>query len=69
MAGDIPVVAIVGCVGEGADALYDLGVDAILPIAEGAMTLKEYMQNADALVRKAAKRMIRLLRAGAKIKF
>lgn len=69
MAGDIPVVAIVGCVGEGADALYDLGIDAILPIAEGAMTLKESMQNADALVRKAAKRMIRLLRAGAKIKF
>ena len=61
---NIPVIAVVGCVGEGADSLYNAGIDAILPITDKPMTLQYSMENADILLRTAAIRLIHLLQSG-----
>lgn len=57
--GPIPVVALAGCVGEGAERLYDCGVDAIVPISDGSLTVKESMARAGELVKKTAEKLIR----------
>ncbi|MBP3520563.1 MAG: glycerate kinase [Oscillospiraceae bacterium] len=57
--GPIPVVALAGCIGEGAERLYDCGVDAIVPISDGSLTVKESMARAGELVKKTAEKLIR----------
>lgn len=55
----IPVVVLAGCIGEGGQELYHYGVDAILPISDGSLTVKESMARAGELVRDTARRLIR----------
>ena len=59
-----PVVAIVGSVGEGADLLYEHGIEAIVPITDKPMILEEAVKDAYNLVMNAAERTFRLLRLG-----
>lgn len=60
----IPVVAVVGGMGNGAERLYEFGVESILPTVNGAMGLDEAMERAEELYSGAADRMFRLLRVG-----
>ncbi len=57
----VPVVCLTGCADESAHALYDLGVSAIVPIADRPMSLEASMQNAARLLSAAAERLARLL--------
>ncbi|MCI8651596.1 MAG: glycerate kinase [Oscillospiraceae bacterium] len=51
---DIPVVAIVGCVGQGAEAMYEHGLDAIIPINDGTLTIEESIARAGELIEDTA---------------
>lgn len=66
---NIPVIAVVGCVGEGAESIHDAGVDAILPITDKPMTLQYSMENADMLLQATAIRLIHLLQSGSVMVF
>jgi glycerate kinase len=57
----VPVVCLTGSIGAGFEALYDMGVSAVIPIADGPITLEESMRNAEALLEGAAERLMRLL--------
>lgn len=63
----IPVIAIVGGMGAGAEKLYELGIDSIIPTINGAMPISEALKRAEELYRGAAKRTFRMLRAGMKL--
>ena len=56
----IPVVAVAGSVGRGADALRDIGIEACFPICPGPMTLEESMRRAPELLEATAERIMRL---------
>ena len=60
----IPVVAITGGIGSGADTIYSVGIDSIMVTEDGPMTLKEALQNAHSLVEDAAERMFRMIKVG-----
>lgn len=60
----VPVLAIVGDIGPGADACYNYGVDAILSTVNKAMTLQEAMEHSSELMVEAAERAARILRMG-----
>jgi glycerate kinase len=57
----VPVVCLTGSIGAGFEALYDMGVSAVIPIADGPITLEDSMRNAGALLEGAAERLMRLL--------
>lgn len=59
---DVPVVAIVGSIGDGAKAVYSHGITAIMDIVNKPMTLSEAMENAPALIEQAAETMMRIVR-------
>lgn len=60
----LPVVAIVGGIGSGAEAVYGYGIDAIVSIANGPMSLAEAIAQTGPLLADAAERVMRLLVAG-----
>lgn len=60
-AGNIPVIAIVGEIREGAEIVYDLGIKSIMPICTKAMSLEESISNAVALVENASERALRFI--------
>ncbi len=62
----VPVIALVGRIGKGADALYDFGVDSIFSIVDGPMTLENSMMNGEKLLEDTAERVMRLYRLSAK---
>lgn len=61
---DVPVFAFCGCFGPGFELLYDYGIDAITPIADGPMTVAESMENAGKLLTGAADRVMRVYKVG-----
>ncbi len=61
---DVPVVAIVGGIGEGYREVYQLGIDAVFSIAPGPITLQQSLADAEALIADAAESAIRLFAAG-----
>lgn len=63
----IPVVAIVGGMGEGAEKIYEFGIDSIIPTINGAMTIEDALEHAEELYSNAADRAFRLIRAGMQI--
>ena len=63
----IPVIAIAGGLGEGAEAVFAHGIDAILPIVDEAMPLEQAILQAGTLLEKAAERAFRLLLTGQKL--
>ena len=65
----IPAVAIVGGMGDGAEKIYDFGVESILPTINGAMDIKEALDRAVELYSGAADRMFRMLKVGMSLKW
>lgn len=63
-AGNIPVIAIVGEIRDGADAVYDLGIKSIMPVFTKAMTIEEAISNTPFLVENASERAIRFINIG-----
>lgn len=63
----VPAVAIVGGMGDGADKIYEFGVDSIMSTINGAMGIEEALGRAEELYAGAADRTFRLVRAGMEI--
>ncbi len=64
----IPVVAIVGGMGNKAETIFDYGIDSIVTTINGAMDIEEALGRAEELYASAADRTFRLLRAGMALK-
>lgn len=60
----IPVFAIVGGMGKGAEAVYDCGIDSMITTINAPMPIEDAMEQAEALYRNAADRLMRILRVG-----
>uniref|UniRef100_UPI003F4C5CD4 glycerate kinase family protein n=1 Tax=Brachyspira catarrhinii TaxID=2528966 RepID=UPI003F4C5CD4 len=60
-AGNIPVIAIVGEIREGAEIVYDLGIKSIMPLCTKAMSLEESISNTAVLVENASERALRFI--------
>ena len=60
----IPVVAIVGSLGERYREVHNHGIDAVLAITSRPMTLEEASESVDELVTDAAEQAMRLMAAG-----
>lgn len=63
----IPAVAIVGGMGNGAEKIYEFGVDSIIPTINGAMDIEEALDRAEELYVSAADRTFRMIRAGMQV--
>jgi glycerate kinase len=63
----VPVIALVGNIGPGTEALYD-GIDAIMAVPPGPITLDEAMAQASLLIEGATERALRLIRVGEGLK-
>ncbi len=61
---NIPVIAIAGGIGEGAEAVYDAGIDAMLGIVQAPMSLDDAVEDAQRLIANAAEQAARLLVIG-----
>jgi glycerate kinase len=60
----VPVLALAGGLGEGYRQVYDLGVDAVMPLPPAPMSLAAAMENAATLLAEAGERAMRLLLLG-----
>jgi glycerate 2-kinase len=57
----IPVVALAGGIGDGAEALYAHGIDVIMPIVVRPMLLEDAMRDAAILLADASERLMRVI--------
>ncbi len=60
----VPVVLLAGGLAPGWESVLEVGVDAVLPIAEGPATVQEMEAGAEGLLERAAARACRLMRIG-----
>lgn len=63
-ADNIPVIAIAGGIGEGAAAVYDAGIDAMLGIVQAPMSLDDAVEDAPQLIADTAEQAARLIAIG-----
>lgn len=63
----IPVVAVCGSMGDGAELIFTEGVDSLITTVNSIMTLDEAIRNADELLASAVRRMLRLIAVGERI--
>lgn len=61
---NIPAVAIVGGMGNGAEKIYEFGVESIIPTINGAMAIEEALDRAEELYANAADRLLRMVKVG-----
>ncbi len=61
---DIPVIAIAGGIAEGAEAVYDAGIDAMLGIVQEPMSLENAVTDASRLIADIAEQAARLIVIG-----
>ena len=61
---DIPVIAIAGGIAEGAEAVYDAGIDAMLGIVQEPMSLENAVIDASRLIADTAEQAARLVKIG-----
>ena len=61
---DVPVLAIGGAVGNGAETLLECGVDGIMSAVSRIVTLEEAMANAAPALEESTERMLLLLKTG-----
>lgn len=61
---DIPVLAMVGDIGKGIEAVYDHGIDSVMSNVNRAMPLKDAMAESADLMVDAAERAMRMIRIG-----
>lgn len=64
----IPVIAIVGGMGDKAENIFNYGVDSIMTTINGAMELEEALKRSEELYAGAADRVFRMLKAGMNLK-
>jgi glycerate kinase len=64
----VPVMAIAGSLGEGAEEVLDHGLDAMADIIDRPMELEEALADAPALIRAATERSCRLLAMGMSVR-
>ena len=64
---DVPVLCLSGGLGDGADAVLALGIDALMPIVPQALPLEDCMARGAELTEAAAARACRLLKVGASL--
>ena len=60
-ANGIPVIAIVGDIRDGAEAVYNMGIASIMPALKRAMPLEEAIKNSKLLIEDAAERACRFI--------
>jgi glycerate 2-kinase len=58
---NIPVIAIAGSIGDGSDVLYSMGIDGIVSIARGPVSLEDAIKNFHSLAADAAERLMRIM--------
>jgi glycerate kinase len=58
------VIALAGSLGAGAEALYQMGIDALVPLPDGPLSLEDAMERAETLLADAAERAARLIAIG-----
>ncbi len=63
----VPAVAIVGSMGDGAEQIFDCGIESMLTTVNGIMPLEEALDRAEELYLGAARRLFRILRAAGKM--
>lgn len=61
---DIPVLAIAGGIAPGAETSYQEGIDAMMSIAPGPISLQEAIERASELIAETAERAARTIRIG-----
>lgn len=64
---NLPVLAIVGGIGNGADACYSHGIDGIMSIVNSQMSLDEAMDRVAELLSDAAERAMKMIQIGMKM--
>ena len=64
---DIPVLAIVGNIGKGAEAVYEYGIDGVMSTVNRAMPLSEAMGRSAELLEDASERAMRIVRIGMRL--
>ncbi len=60
----VPVLVIAGDIGDGIEAVYDVGIDAVMSSVNRAMSLKEAMERSSELLVDSAERAMRMVRLG-----
>ncbi len=65
--GNIPVIAFAGSVENGAEAVYENGIDAMFSIADGPITLQESLERIEELLIKSAESAMRTILVGSRI--
>ena len=60
----VPVLVIAGDIGDGIEAVYDVGIDAVMSSVNRAMSLKEAMGRSHELLVDSAERAMRMIRLG-----
>jgi len=60
----LPVLALAGSIGDGAGKTAGYGIDGILSIVPGPISLQASMSGAETLIEKAAERAMRVIRIG-----
>ena len=63
----IPVLAIVGDIGDGASAVYNLGISGIMSTMNRAMPLEDALKMSTEMLEDAAERVMRILQIGQKL--
>ena len=58
----LPVIAIAGSVGEGYEAVFDHGIDAVFSVVNGVVTLEEALEKGAVNVEKTAENIGRLVK-------
>lgn len=58
---NVPVIAMVGSIGQGASEVYSYGINAIIDIINRPMTLDEAIKNAPSLIERASENLMRIL--------
>lgn len=63
----VPAVAIVGSMGDGAEQIFDYGIESMITTVNGVMPLEEALERAEELYLGAARRLFRMLRAARRL--
>lgn len=64
---NVPVIALCGTLGNGYEAVYDHGIDAVFSIARGPGTLDEALQTGEENLQELARNVASMLRIGNKL--
>ncbi|MBM3214883.1 glycerate kinase [Candidatus Poribacteria bacterium] len=64
----LPVFALAGTIAPDADVIYNVGIDAVIPIVPGPFTLESAIRDARSLLTNASERLARLIRAASGVR-